>query len=241
MSVLEFDAHGFPKSSGIFETIKTVGGAPIALGRHMRRALESASALGISIPSEEFIRTEMVRALRENPHPVGRMRICFGQKLFHITHDPYSEQSEPAKLNFYSQTVIGSIHKTFPYDDRFALIKAANDEGFHESVLFNEKNEITETATANLVMLISREWVTPPITAGILPGVVRAVAIEECAVKVRNIHVSEIPEVESALMLSSLRIAQPVSHIGDMKLKLGDASRDLEVQIRAHSQPVSVG
>jgi len=241
VSELEFDAHGFPKSSGIFETIKTLEGAPIALGRHMRRALESALALEISIPSEEFIRTEIVRVLSQNPPPVGRLRICFGQNFFHITHDAYLEQSEPATLNFYSQTVIGSIHKTFPYDDRFALMKAAQDEGFHESVLFNEKNEITETATANLALLISGEWVTPPISAGILPGVVRAIAIEECAVKVRSIHISEIPEVESAFLLSSLRIAQPVSHIGDMKLKMGDASRDLEEQIRAHSQPVSVG
>ena len=241
VSAIEFDAHGFPKSSGIFETIKTVEGAPIALGRHMRRALESALALEILIPDEEFIRTELVRVLSENPHALGRMRICFGQNLFHTTHEAYVEQSEPATLNFYSQTVIGSIHKTFPYDDRFALIKAAHDEGFHESVLFNKKNEVTESATANLVFRISGEWVTPPITAGILPGVVRAIAIEECAVKVRSIHISEIPEVESAFLLSSLRIAQPVSHIGDMKLKMGDASRDLEEQIRAHSQPVSVG
>jgi len=144
-------------------------------------------------------------------------------------------------LNFYSQTVIGSIHKMFPYDDRFALIEAANDEGYNDCVLFNDKNEITETATANLAFLIADQWVTPPITAGILPGVVRAIAIEECGVKVRPIHISEIPEVESAFMLSSLRIAQPISHIGDMKLKIGDASRDLEELIRSHSQPVSVG
>ena len=241
MSAVEFDVYGFPKSSGIFETLKTIEGAPIALGRHMRRAVTSAHDLGISLPGEEFIRTEIMRVVRENPHAMGRLRICFGLDLFHITHDAYSEQSEPATLNFYSQTVIGSIHKTFPYDDRFALIQAAQDEGFHESVLFNEKNEITETATANLVFMISGEWVTPPISSGILPGVVRAIAVEECGVKVRTIHVSEIPEVESAFMLSSLRIAQPVSYIGDMKLKIGDASRDLEAQIRAHSQPVSVG
>ena len=241
MSAVEFDVYGFPKSSGIFETLKTIEGAPIALGRHMRRAVTSAHDLGISLPGEEFIRTEIMRVVRENPHAMGRLRICFGLDLFHITHDAYSDQSEPATLNFYSQTVIGSIHKTFPYDDRFALIQAAQDEGFHESVLFNEKNEITETATANLVFMISGEWVTPPISSGILPGVVRAIAVEECGVKVRTIHVSEIPEVESAFMLSSLRIAQPVSYIGDMKLKIGDASRDLEAQIRAHSQPVSVG
>ncbi len=40
MTSVELDGHGFPRGSGIFETIKTVNGAPIALGRHMRRALE---------------------------------------------------------------------------------------------------------------------------------------------------------------------------------------------------------
>ena len=241
MSEIEFDAHGFPKGSGIFETIKTINGEPIALGRHMRRALESALELGISLPSEELIRSEIVRVINENPHAVGRLRLSFGQNLFHLAHDSYTEQSEPARLNFYSQTVIGAVHKLFPYDYRFALIEAANDEGYHDSILFNEKNEITETAVANLAFLISGEWVTPPISSGILPGVVRAIAIEQCGVKVRPIHISEIPEVESGFMLSSLRIAQPISHIGDMKLKIGDASRDLESQIRAHSQPASVG
>lgn len=241
MTVLEFDSYGFPRGSGIFETIKTVNGSPIALGRHMRRALESALELGIPMPPEEFIREQILQILEENPHEVGRLRICFGNELFHISHNAYSEQTEPARLNFYSQTVIGAIHKLFPYDYRFALIEAANDEGYHDSVLFNEKNEITETAVANLAFYIRGEWVTPPITSGILPGVVRAIAIEECGVRVRPIHVSEIPEVESGFMLSSLRIAQPISHIGDMKLKIGDASRALEEQIRANCKPVSVG
>lgn len=241
MSSVALDSHGFPQGSGIFETIKTVNGAPIALGRHMRRALESALELGIAIPSEDFIRVEIVRVLAEYPHDIGRLRICFGKDIFHITHDSYAELTEPARLNFHTQTVIGSAHKLFPYDDRFALIDAANDEGFHDSILFNEKNEITETAVSNLAFYIGGEWVTPPITSGILPGVIRAIAIEECKVRVRPVHVSEIPEVESGFLLSSLRIAQPISHIGDMKLKIGDASRVLEEQIRANCKPVSVG
>lgn len=241
MSSVALDSHGFPQGSGIFETIKTVNGAPIALGRHMRRALESALELGIAIPSEDFIRDEIVRVLAEYPHDLGRLRICFGKDIFHITHDSYVELTEPARLNFHTQTVIGSAHKLFPYDDRFALIDAANDEGFHDSILFNEKNEITETAVSNLAFYLGGEWVTPPITSGILPGVIRAIAIEECKVRVRPVHVSEIPEVESGFLLSSLRIAQPISHIGDMKLKIGDASRVLEEQIRANCKPVSVG
>lgn len=241
MTTLEFDSYGFPLGSGIFETIKTIGGSPIALGRHMRRALESALELGYTMPAEDFIRTEILRVVEEHPHAVGRLRICFGNELFHISHHSYTEHVGPARLNFHSQTVIGSVHKSFPYDSRFALLAAANDEGYHDSILFNEKNQITESAIANLAFLIGEEWVTPPISSGILPGVIRAIAIEECTMKVRPIHVSEVPEVTSGFLLSSLRIAQPISHIGEMKLEIGDASRALEEQIRANCKPISIG
>lgn len=241
MKSIALDKHGFPQGNGIFETIKTIDGAPIALSRHMRRALESAKELNLSIPSEETIRAEIQKTLDTNPHPLGRLRICLGSHLFHISHDVYVEEQEPARVNFYSQTVIGSIHKKFPYDFRFAIIESARAEGFHDSILFNQQNEITETAVSNLVFSIGEHWVTPPISSGILPGVIRAIAIEECGVKVRSIHISEIPEVESGFLLSSLRIAQPISQIGDMKLKIGDASRALQSKIRDNCKAVSVG
>jgi branched-subunit amino acid aminotransferase/4-amino-4-deoxychorismate lyase len=239
--MIELDKYGFPKSSGIFETIKSVDGNLVSLNRHMRRAADSARELGIVIPGEEVIRQEIIRVLADNPFPIGRLRICFGNDLFTVTHDEYLERTEPANVNFYTETVIGSQHKFFPYDFRFSIIEAARNEGFDDSILFNAKNEITESAVSNLVFLVDGEWITPPITAGLLPGVVRAIAIEQCAVKVRPIHVSEIPEVESAFLLSSLRIAQPISHIGDMKVKIGEASLELQARINAYSQPVSVG
>jgi len=237
----EFDAHGFPRGSGIFETIKTIDGAPIALTRHMRRALKSARELSIAIADEESIRTQMLTLLKQTPHSIGRLRICLAPGIVHMTHDAYEENDGPARLNFYSQTVQGSVHKSFPYDDRYAILALAQNEGFDDCLLFNRKNEVTETAVANVAFLIEGSWVTPPITAGILPGVMRAIAIEECDVKVRTVHISEIGEVESAVMLSSLRVIQPVSHIGDMKLLLGDATANLEALIRAHAQPLSVG
>lgn len=241
MTEIELDAHGFPKANGIFETIKTVDGGVIALERHMRRAVNSAKILGISLPTEELIRSEILRVISSEPHQIGRLRICFAQDLFHLSHETYREADEPARLNFFSQTVVGDIHKHFPYDLRFSLIAGANDEGFHDSILFNDRNEITETAVSNLAFLISGEWVTPPITSGLLPGVIRAIAIEECGVKVRTIHVSEIPEIESGFMLSSLRIAQPISHIGEMRLQIREASLALEAKIRANCKPVSIG
>ncbi len=237
----QLDKYGFPKTSGIFETIKTVDGAPISLNRHMRRALDSARELGISMPNEDALRGELVSVLSGNRFAVGRLRICFWRESFSITHHEYEELTEPARVNFRSETVHGSVHKQFPYDDRFEILESAKDEGFDDSILFNGKNEVTETAVCNLVLRIADQWFTPPITSGLLPGVVRGIAIEECGVKVRPIHISEIADVESAFLLSSLRLAQPISHIGEMKLEIGEASLELKAQIIASSKPLSVG
>ena len=95
--------------------------------------------------------------------------------------------------------------------------------------------------TEHFKNLIAGEWVTAPITAGLLPGVMRAIAIEECGVKVRPIHISEVPNIESGFLISSLRIAQPISHIGEMKVKIGEQSAEMLANIRAHAQPASVG
>ena len=239
--ILELDSHGFPKTSGIFETIKTVNGQPIALARHMRRALDSAHSLGLKMPPEEELRVDLIKILDEKPHALGKLRICIYADGFHLSHEEYAEPISPLRLNFFSQTVLGEEHKRFPYDHRFKLLKSAQDEGFDDCILFNAKNEVTESAVANLLFLIQGGWVTPPISAGVLPGVIRAIAIEKCDVKVRPIHISEIPDVESGFSLASLRIAQPISHIGEMKLKIGDASEDMEARIRSHTQPHSVG
>ncbi len=207
----------------------------------MRRALDSARELGISMPNEDALRGELVSVLSGNRFAVGRLRICFWMESFSITHHEYEELTEPARVNFRSETVHGSVHKQFPYDDRFEILESAKDEGFDDSILFNGKNEVTETAVCNLVLRIADQWFTPPITSGLLPGVVRGIAIEECGVKVRPIHVSEIADVESAFLLSSLRLAQPISHIGEMKLEIGEASLELKAQIIASSKPLSVG
>jgi branched-subunit amino acid aminotransferase/4-amino-4-deoxychorismate lyase len=238
---MQLDKYGFPQTSGLFETIKTVDGNPISLNRHMRRALDSARDLGISMPGEEVLRNELVSVLAKSAHRVGRLRLCFWKESFSITHDEYVELTEPAHVNFRSETVHGSSHKVFPYDDRFKILEAARDEGFDDSILFNNKNEVTETAISNLILRIADQWVTPPITSGLLPGVVRAIAIEECGVKVRSIHISEIADIESAFLVSSLRLAQPISHIGEMKLKIGEASLELRELIIASSKPHSVG
>ena len=105
---------GFPEGSGIFETIKTVGNRPIALGRHMRRALESAQALGITMPDEESIRRAILDSISSHPQEVGRLRLCFSVGKVDISHEPYSERIDPAPgtHSIYYNSKVDSIEIT---------------------------------------------------------------------------------------------------------------------------------
>lgn len=232
----------FPEGEGIFETMRVENGEVAELGRHMRRALSSAATLEISFPNEEELRRELAEAISSENFPIGRLRVCFAKSGTNITFAVYEEESEPARLTFHSVTskADGLLHKKYPYDSNFAILDEAQDYGFDDAVIFNSRNEVTETAISNIAFLIADRWVTPPISAGILPGVMRAVAIERCDIEVASIHISDIPQCTAALLLNSLKIARPVSHIGDYQLPNLAQAVEKASQIRGKVQYFSV-
>jgi branched-chain amino acid aminotransferase len=66
----------------------------------------------------------------------------------------------------------------------------------------------------------------------------RALVIEDCNVTVRSIAVSEIGDIESGFLLSSLRIAQPIASIAGRELSQSHEFRD---EIEAMALRTSVG
>jgi len=232
----------FPSGQGIFETMRTENGKIAELSRHMRRALSSASHFGISLPHEEILRSELSDAIAREDFPLGRLRVCFSKDDYEISHSQYLEEVDPARLTFDSMTspAEGLQHKTYPYDSHFAVLDEAIMYGFDDAIVFNSRNEMTETGIANIAVLIEGRWVTPPITAGVLPGVMRAVAIERCDIEVAPIHISDVARCDAALLLNSLKLARPVSHIGEYQLKAMPEAHEKATQIREKVEYFSV-
>jgi branched-subunit amino acid aminotransferase/4-amino-4-deoxychorismate lyase len=232
----------FPEGDGFFETFRTEDGKVAEFTRHMRRALTASSATGIKIAGEEEIRREVAKVLAENPHPIGRLRICFKKAEIVITHDPYEDLIEGGFLTFSPHTskALGEQFKTFPYDNRYEIVDEARAHGFDDAIVFNRLNNVTETGISNLAFLFDDTWFTPPISAGILPGTMRSLAIEKCGVEVRDIHITEVPQATEIMLLSSLKIAQPVQQVGEMRLPCGEASFAFTDQIREKVQYFSV-
>jgi branched-chain amino acid aminotransferase len=242
-SEVALDTDGWPQGIGIFETLRTEDGEVFELSRHMRRAIGASESTGIKLPSEELIRSAVATLLSEDPHKIGRLRLMFSNNLFVAIHRSYADVQTPLKICTQTQLMKSdqvSIKK-YPYTERLALLAAVAQQGYDEIICNNSKNQVTEGAVSNFLFLIDRLWFTTPLTAGVLPGVMRAISIERCGVKVRNIGIEEIARAESALVVSSLKIALPVASIDGRALKIGSHAKTLEEEIRSKTQKHSVG
>jgi branched-chain amino acid aminotransferase len=235
------DEKGWLPGTGIFETIKTVDSKPWAFARHMRRAINTASSVGAKIPNESSLRSCVELLLKEQRHGTGLLRLSFASNGDWLgVHLAYTELVTRAKVMTYPQLVSteGSQVKSFPYDHRISIVDFAKNRGFDEAIVLNADNKVTEAGVSNLLIKIGQSWWTPPLSDGALPGVVRALVIENFDVGVRSIDASEIKDIDSAFLIGSLRIAQSVESIDARGLA---QSLDFKREIEAMALRTSVG
>jgi para-aminobenzoate synthetase / 4-amino-4-deoxychorismate lyase len=72
-------------------------------------------------------------------------------------------------------------HKTSIRSRYDAAWRAAESEGAFDTLFFNERGELTEGGRSNVFVRIAGRWYTPPLSAGVLPGVMRGVLLDDPA------------------------------------------------------------
>ena len=228
---------------GIFETIKTVRGRPQFLKQHLARANVSAEKIKLKIKTENEIVNCITNFIDENSIAtnLGRLRAEFlisGE--MHLNYSEYQTWATPAKLTITGSRVdergTTAGIKALPYLENIELLQRANAAGFDEVIRFNNRNNICEGATSNLLFKINGDWVTPNLTSGCLPGIIRALCLDWFSISERSILRDELADVESAFILSSLRGVQPASCIGPHELRIDESmAAEAEARMKAHS------
>lgn len=239
----EIDSEGWPAGTGVFETLRTENGQIYELARHMRRAGTAAKNFGYALPSEEIVREAISQLLKAEPQKLGRLRLLFSRDHFVAVHQGYTEITTPAFIKSASDSdrVDPISYKTFPYDHRTTLLQQAKSQGFDEVILINSDGFVTEGAVSNFIFFFEGRWITTPLSAGVLPGVQRGIAVERCGVRVESLKREDLAKVSSILVISSLKIALPASHLDGRNLLIDAAVDSLVSQIRAQTQAHSVG
>jgi para-aminobenzoate synthetase/4-amino-4-deoxychorismate lyase len=173
-----------PNAFDLFETLHADsedGYRHLAL--HLVRLMHSAAYFGFPCDIDQ------ARALLEQTRPglaAGqrhRVRLALGSDgAWTIQSAPVTPLQEPVRVLIASATTHSSDlflqHKTTVrsvYDDAW---RAAEAKGAFDALFFNERGELTEGGRSNVFVSIDAQWYTPPLSCGVLPGVMRAVLLE---------------------------------------------------------------
>lgn len=257
--------RGFLYGDGVFETLRTYGGAPFALEEHMDRLAASARAIGIALPiSQHQIEREVVECLRAagNPESYARVMLTRGQGPLGL--DPGAATSplrvilvEPLSAlpaSIYRDGVAVITERTERAADAapgakvtnylasMLALQRAKAAGAHEALLLDAEGFILEGTTSNFFLVIDGELLTAPkgsILAGITRAHVIAVAQNE-GLRVRHgaIGRNDLAEATEAFLTSSLREIVPVVRVDGAVIGAGapgTITRRLHRAFREHA------
>ncbi|MEI9907915.1 MAG: aminotransferase class IV [Actinomycetota bacterium] len=220
----------FPDGNGIFETIKVIDGRCSFINEHLERAERSAQILGMDFP----LRKSLLKRIEANiaSHQIGsgegRLRVSFSRTgEVEASYSPYVKWNRAAQivtsdwLVHESSPIVGI--KALPFRSHLAAIEKARFDGFDEIVRFNTSGFLCEGATANLLVRLDGNWITPNLASGCLPGIIRAFFIDHLAVKEQAITRDEFEQCDAIFLTSSLREIQPVSQVDERLLEIDEA------------------
>lgn len=132
--------------------------------------------------------------------------------------------------------------KSTSWSENLTLYEEAHARGFDEVILLNEDGQVSECTSANIFVIDGDNVWTPPIgSSGCLPGVTRAILLEEIRVPglvmgERELTPSDLEECERIFITSTTRDLLPVLEIdgNPTPREASDKLADLAQAFRAY-------
>jgi len=116
--------------------------------------------------------------------------------------------------------------KYLSWSQNLTWYERAHEQGLDEVILLNERGEVAECTSANIFIAHGDHVYTPPLTAGCLPGITRAVLLEE--VRVPGVRVSEktffpkdLEAADEVFITSTTRELLPVVSVEGLRIRTG--------------------
>ena len=78
-------------------------------------------------------------------------------------------------------------------------------EGVDQTIFWNQNGELTETQSMNLAVKLGGEWLTPPLSSGLLPGTYRAYLLGEGLLRERVLFVADLEQAQELAFFNSVR------------------------------------
>lgn len=213
--------EGYQFGLGVFETIAVENGKPLLMDWHLERLQHSLKSLGIrqSVSKEEIY---SYLAQKECSHHALKIIVSSQNKVFTLRQNPYTKErlEEGFDLEFSSvyrnETSRLTRHKTLNYGDCILEKRHATDLGVDELLFLNSKGEICEGTVSNVFFSKNGQLFTPPVSSGLLPGIMRRFLIENFSVTEQVLKKDDLKEMEECFVTNSLMGIMPVKSLNGM-------------------------
>jgi len=250
ISVLD---NGFVFGDGVYETMRTFGGRPLVLGRHLRRLRASAARLGIAIPETDAVLTgRLDDVMARAGHRESFIRLIVSRGVGDISYD-FDRVKGPTIVlavkalpalpeSWYSDGVpvaTVSVRRNHPQAldpaikscnllNNVLAIREAQSRGAEEAILLNLDGDVAEGASSNIFAVRGGTVVTPPVEAGILSGITREIVIELCPdvgvpVREERLPPEDLRSADEAFLTSSVRDVLPITTVDGRPVGSGRA------------------
>ena len=254
-SISVFD-HGFLYGEGVYETLRTYNGRSFLFDRHMRRLRNSAGMMALGIPLSDaeiesrFGETVQAAGLGQGPDREAYIRILVTRGVGELTYDPAAcpqptvviivkkHVAPPAEVfekgvkvslvdivRNHPATVNPRIKSNNLLNNALAMQEAFRRGGY-EGVMRNYRGELAECTQSNFFIVRSGAALTPPIEAGLLPGITREYLFEvggELGIPVREevLRDDDLLGADEAFLTSTTREAVPIVRVDDRRIGKG--------------------
>lgn len=242
VSVLD---NGFAFGDSVYEVMRTYGGQVFEPGRHFQRLRASAARLGIELPSsdaqlfdqveallaratggESYVRIIVSRGVGDCSYDFTRISgptvVMIQKPLAPLAARHYQEGIRLAAVGVRRNhpRALDPAIKSSNLLNNILAVREAQARGCDEPLLLNHEGYLAEGASTNLFVVVDGTILTPPLSAGILPGITRAVVLEllpglglPCHEK--PLQLDTLLAADEAFMTSTTREVVPVSRVDD--------------------------
>ena len=191
----------------LLETLRLEDGNYWLLDRHLDRIRASAAHFGFVFDITRIHRA-LDQAAASKPQGLWRVRLMLARGGNPTTEALRLETVPEVVSVSLAMMAIDSDSEILRHKTTERTIyepHAPNAVNVFDTLLFNERDEITEFTRGNVVVELHGQRVTPPVTCGLLPGVLRGELLDQGDVVERKVQRSELKDATRIWFINSVR------------------------------------
>ncbi len=246
---------------GIFTTLRTYHGIPAFVDLHWARLQESCAQLGIRLSgSATTLRRDLIRLRRANKMDDAVLRVSVSAASSPNGQPMQRPRWLPGRVVITARPVLPRPARVYQHGARIILIRTVtadtptvaqfkSNNGLRkilahhevlqaradEGLLCTSRFDICEGIATNIFIVRNGVLITPPVSAGLLPGITRGVVLQLARVlglRVREsrLRLRDLQTADEMFLTGTTAEVLPVAEICDVARRASRVSRGITVK-----------